>query len=164
MHIREEKLPRARELSRAGQELSREAQVRLGWMDFYGSHGRNAALTSRHFGISRQTFYRWWRRYDPHDPRTLESRSHRPDYRRQPTWTPKLAEPVFAWRRRFPRWGKDKLVVLLRRQHPSLCTSMVGRILRDLKKRGVLGERCGAGSAAPRWLRPRPFAVRKPKD
>ena len=29
------------------------------------SHGQNAALTCRRFGVSRQTFYRWKRRYDP---------------------------------------------------------------------------------------------------
>ncbi len=42
------------------------------------THRRNTALTCRHFGISRQTFYRWWRRYDQQDLTQLESRSHRP--------------------------------------------------------------------------------------
>ena len=64
-------------LARIGVELSREARVRLGWMDFY-RRTHNAAWTCRHFGISRQTFYRWQRRYDPFDLRTLESGSHRP--------------------------------------------------------------------------------------
>ena len=60
MHIREEKLPRAQELSGLGQELSREAQVRLDLIDFYRTRGRNAALTCRRFGISRQT--QFWRK------------------------------------------------------------------------------------------------------
>jgi transposase InsO family protein len=47
-------------------ELSREARVRLVWIDFYRCN-RNAARTCSHFGISRQTFYRWQRRYDPFD-------------------------------------------------------------------------------------------------
>lgn len=165
MHIREQKLPRARELSRSGQELSREALVRLAWMDFYRTRGRNAAFTCRHFGISRKTFYRWRRRFDPHDLHSLESGSHRPHHRRQPTWTPAWADQVLRWRRRFPRWGKDKLVVLLHRQGLRLSTSMVGRILRDLKKRGVLVEPLRSGSRHPRRsLRPRPYAVRKPKE
>jgi putative transposase len=165
MHIREEKLPRARQLARWGPELSREAQVRLAWMDFYRTRGRNAALTCRHFGISRETFYSWRRRFDPHDLHSLESRSHRPHHRRQPTWTPACADQVLRLRLRFPRWGKDKLVVLLGRQGLRLSTSMVGRILRDLKKRGVLVEPLRSGSRRPRrWLRPRPYAVRKPKE
>jgi transposase InsO family protein len=165
MHIRGEKLPRARELSRSGQELSREAQVRLAWMDFYRTRERNAAFTCRHFGISRKTFYRWRRRFDPHDLHSLESGSHRPHHRRQPTWTPAWADQLLPLRRRFPRWGKDKLVILLRRQGLRLSTSMVGRILRDLKKRGILVEPLRSPSRHPRRsLRPRPYAVRKPKE
>jgi transposase-like protein len=33
-------------------------------MDFDRDSG-NVARTCRHFGISRQTFYRWQQRYDP---------------------------------------------------------------------------------------------------
>src|ERR1700689_44425 len=112
MHIPEEKLPHARQLARTGQELSRDAQVRLAWIDFYRRRGKKVALTCRHFGISCQTFYVWWRRFDPHNLRSLESGSHRPHHQRQPTWTPLWADQVLRLRRRFPRWGKDKLVVL----------------------------------------------------
>jgi hypothetical protein len=45
-------------------ELSRPAQARLQWMLFYFLNGRNALRTCRHFGVSRQTFYRWKRRFD----------------------------------------------------------------------------------------------------
>jgi len=84
MQIHDGELPPARQLARTGKELSREARVRLDWMDFY-HRCRNVARTCRHFGISRQTFYRWQRRYDPHNLSTLEARSHRPHRRRQPT-------------------------------------------------------------------------------
>ncbi len=77
--------PRSRYLERGAAELSREARKRLAWFDYYPAHGRNAALICRHFGISRQTFYRWQRRYDPQDLCTLEDRSHRPQHRRRPT-------------------------------------------------------------------------------
>jgi transposase-like protein len=80
------------------------------------AHEGNAALTCRYFGISRQTFYRWKRRYDPYHLRSLEDGSHRPHRRRQPTWSAQLADRVLALRRQYPRWGKDKLVVLLRRE------------------------------------------------
>ena len=133
-------------------------------MDFYLSHRRNAALTCRHFAISRQTFYRWWRRYDPYHLSTLEERSHRPHRRRQPTWTPQLAERVLRLRLQYPRWGKDKLAVLLLREGVRVSISMVGRILTRLKARGLLKEAPRTGVAVRRPRGPRPYAVRKPKD
>ena len=66
MQIREGRLPRSGQLKRVGVELSRAARVRLTWMDYYRTI-ENVALTCRHFGISRQTFYRWQRRYNPLD-------------------------------------------------------------------------------------------------
>ena len=87
MQIRSVRPPRSRYLERGAAELSREAQRRLAWFDHYRVQGGNAALTCRYFGISRQTFYRWKRRYDPQNLGTLEAGSHRPHRRRQPTWT-----------------------------------------------------------------------------
>jgi transposase InsO family protein len=52
--------------------LSKKALQRLGWMDWYFSHGKNARLTCRHFGISPDTFYLWKRKFDPSNLSTLE--------------------------------------------------------------------------------------------
>lgn len=158
-------IPRAAAVARAGVELSRAAQVRLRWMSYYHQH-RNAARTCRHFGISRQTFYRWKRRWDAHDLSCLEDRSHRPHRMRQPTWPPELVQRVIHYRQRFPRWGKDKLAVLLRREGRAGSTSMVGRILTYLKAHGRLQEplrRGLSGAAVRRRLRRRPWAERKPQ-
>ena len=164
MQVHRGKPPRSGRLARVGVELSREARVRLTWMDFYRCC-RNVAHTCRHFGISRQTFYRWQRRYDPYDLTTLEERSHCPRRRRQPTWSFPLEEKVLGLRLQFPRWGKDKLAVLLRRQQLSVSTSMVGRILVQLQRQGRLMEPARSGvPGSRRALRPRPFAVRKPKQ
>lgn len=157
------KMPRARQLAGSGVELSREARARLAWMDFYRTH-HNAALTCRRFGISRQTFYRWWRRFEPPDLSTLEDRSHRPHRRRQPTWTAELAERVQALRQQYPRWGKDKLAVLLAREGRRVSVSMVGRILTRLKQRGVLREGPLARRPVLRRARFRRYAVRKPRS
>jgi putative transposase len=164
MQIRNGKPPRSERLTRTGVELSREGQVRLAWMDFY-RRCDNVARTCRHFGISRQTFYRWQRRYDPLDLTTLEGRSHRPHHRRQPTWSFHLLEKVLTLRLRFPRWGKDKLAVLLRKENIAISTSMLGRILTSLKRQGRLVEPPRTGvPGSRRALRPRPYAVRKPKQ
>ena len=150
------RLERIRGLSRAG-------KVRLQWMDYYTAHGGNAALTCRHFGISRQTFYRWKGRYNPRDLTSLEERSHRPKRLRQPTWSRELALAVLHLREQYPRWGKDKLAVLLRGRGWQVSTSMVGRILTRLKARGVLREPLRTGVSTRKRLWRRPYAVRKPK-
>ena len=163
--IRWGELSEARQLARLGKSRSRAAQGRLQWMLFYYFHGRNAAQTCRRFGISRQTFYRWKRRFDRHDLSTLEEHSHRPRSVRQPTWTAELAERVLSLRKQYPRWGKDKLVVLLQREKRCVSTSMVGRILAHLKRRGALHEppKPALLRQARRKLRKRPWAIRKPK-
>jgi hypothetical protein len=79
--------------------------VRSAWVDFY-RRGGNVAHTCRHCGISRQTFYRWRRRYDPLDLTTLQERSHCPRRRRQPTWPFTLEGEVLILRLQFPRWAR----------------------------------------------------------
>jgi transposase InsO family protein len=158
-------IPRSRYLERGAIDVSQRARQRLRWFDYYRARGGKAALTCRYFGISRQTFYRWKRRYDPYHLQSLEDGSHLPHRRRQPTWSAQLAERVLALRRQYPRWGKDKLGVLLGREGRQVSTSMVGRILTRLKQRGVLREpppnrRRRAGTRG--WSRP--YAVRKPRD
>jgi len=133
-------------------------------MDFYRRCQR-VAHTCRHFGISRQTFYRWHRRYDPMDLTSLEGHSHRPRHCRRPTWSFPLEEKVLTLRRQFPRWGKDKLAVLVRREGVPVSSSMVGRILTQLKRQGRLVEALRSRlPGSRRALRIRPYAVRKPKQ
>lgn len=132
-------------------------------MDYYGEH-KDARLTCRHFDISPQTFYRWKRRYDPGHLESLEDRSRQPKRVRQPTWEPELVETVLRLREQYPRWGKDKLVVLLRKQHPQVSTSMVGRILKHLKGRGALREPLPSRVRVNRPRYPRPYGIRKPRE
>ena len=52
--------------------LSKDAQKRLLWFDYYLSHRENISLTCRYFGISRDTFYRWKKRFQPRYLQSLE--------------------------------------------------------------------------------------------
>jgi transposase InsO family protein len=71
---------------------------------------------------------------------------------------------VLALRHEYPRWGKNKLVVLVRRRTLQLSTFMVGRILSALRKRDVLIEPPRQTVLARRWkLRHHPWATRKPR-
>jgi putative transposase len=144
--------------------LSKKAKQRLKWFDYYQSHNQNARLTCRYFGISPQTFYRWKRRYDPRHTESLEDRSHRPRQVRQPTYSVELVDAVLKSREEYPRWGKDKLVILLHREGFASSASTVGRILKKLKERGVLKEPLPNHISARKSQRQRPYAIRKPKD
>ena len=53
-------------------------------------------------------------------------------------WSRGLALAVLHLREQYPRWGKDKLMVLLQERGWQVSTTMVGRILSYLKARGVL--------------------------
>jgi len=144
-------------------DLSRDARRRLAMIDWHRTHGANVSLTARHFGVSRPTVYRWLGRFDPLRLTTLEDASSTPRRRRRPTWTVAQVEAVRGLRERYPRWGKAKLRVLLRREGIGLSVSMVGRILAYLRRRGVLHEPAGRRMRAGQRRWPRPHAVRLPK-
>lgn len=145
-------------------DISHEANTRLKWFDYYEKVGRNARKTCRHFGISPDTFYRWKKRYQRDNLETLEERSHRPRRVRHSTWTAETAQAVLLLREEYPRWGKEKLAILLKEKGIEVSVSMVGRILKYLKDRGVLKEPIANHISARKRPQNRPYAVRKPKE
>jgi putative transposase len=157
-------IPGASRLAGLQVELSKKARQRLKWFDYYYSHGRNGRLTCRHFDVSPQTFYRWKKRYNPRHPESLENHSHQPRHLRQPTYSAELVEAVLKLREEYPRWGKDKLVILLHRQGLNCSASMVGRILHKLKERGILKEPLPNHISARKRRWQRPYAIRKPEE
>ncbi len=122
----------------------------------------NVALACQTFGLSRATLYRWRARFDPHDLTSLKERSRRPHRLRTPRWSLTLLQAVRRLRQQYPRWGKDKLVVLLHREGVTVSTSTVGRILTRLKTTGQLREPGPRAVSAKKRRAPRPYAVRKP--
>ena len=157
--------PRARLVGRiVAADLSPVGRARLALVDWHRAHGRNVSRTARHFGYSRTTVYRWLGRFDRFHLERLEDRASTPRRRRRPTWTLEQIEAVRLLRERYPRWGKDKLVVLLRRDGQRLSTSMVGRILAYLLRRRVLAEPARRRISVRKRLWRRPHAVRLPAD
>ncbi len=102
--------------------LSKEAKRRLAWMDYYRKCG-NAAKTCRHFGIARETFYEWKRRYNPYHLESLEGKSRRP--KRTRSWEVSRTEEfrILTLRRAHLRYGKEKLKVLYRQEHNETISS-----------------------------------------
>ena len=147
-----------------GVSLSRRATARLAMLDWHRANGANVSRTARHFGYSRPTVYRWLARYDRFRLENLEDRPSAPRRRRHSTWTTDQLRAVRELREVYPRWGKDKLVVLLRRDDIVLSTSMVGRILTRLARSGDLRQPAGRRISVRRRSWQRPYAVRKPAD
>jgi putative transposase len=155
-------LPKQTSQARAEVALPREAKQRLKVIRWHEDHGRSVTKTADHFGYSRPTIYAWLKREQHAGPRGLADRSHRPHNLRKATWPQVLERKVLALRERYPRWGKDKLVVLLARDGSQCSTSMVGRILKHLKDSGQLVEPQLASRRRPSKYPPRPYAIRKP--
>lgn len=154
---------RARELP---PPLSKGAKMRLSWMDFYESHGCNAALTCRHFAIARSTLYRWLARYDPRDLSTLEELSRAPHKRREPTTPMRVVDAILALRAERPAWSKYKISVVLARDSGTVVSaSTVGRVLKRYdridKKRSLKRVRA-ARSRKERQRRPKGFVASGP--
>jgi len=84
---------------------------------------------------------------------------------RQSTTPALVEERILELRRKYPRWGKDKLEILLRKQGIRVSPSTVGRVMKRLKDRGVLVEPMNirqAREARKRRRKPR-YAIRKPQ-
>ena len=86
------------------------------------------ARTCRHFGISRQAYYRWKRRYDAHGTAGLADRSSRPVHSPQAT-PPEVTSKILYLRQTY-HFGPGKIADYLKRIHQlSLAVSSVHRIL-----------------------------------
>jgi len=98
--------------------LSKVAKQRLKWMDFYESHGHNARLTCRHFGLSPDVFYRRKNRYQPGHLASLEDHTvnHRPTHVRRPTTGPDTVAQIEQLREQYTCWGKKKLHAMLKEE------------------------------------------------
>jgi len=166
-------VPRRGKLSHISQSvISSEAHTRLSWMDYYFKTG-NGRLTCRHFGISPDTFYRWKRKYQKDNLKSLEDdrKSRKPHILRHPQTPVLVVEEIKTLRETYPRWGKEKIYILLKKElikegkeNLLVSVSTVGRTINRLKQRGYLKKPItNYISTKKRYLK-RDWAVRKPKD
>lgn len=153
-------LPRPQELTKAG-------RLRLQWMDFYHAHGRNASLTCRHFGISRDTLHRWLKRYDPGDLSSLNDHSRAPKTRRGRTTPTRTIDAVIALRDTHPEWSKYKIGFVLRQGGLRVSDSTVGRLLSAygrVDRVKSLKRKRAASARYRRTRRPKELVAARPGD
>lgn len=148
--------------------ISPAASERLRWITAWQQlrmDGYSAQQAANLLQLPRASLYRWQGRLQRSGKlSSLEFKSRRPQRVRKPAWRPELVQAVLALRKQYPRWGKEKLVILLRRQGFSTSVSTVGRILSSLKRRALLVETPTAYSRRRKKYWPRLYARRKPGD
>jgi putative transposase len=133
-------LPGARRLARLPAEPSETAKRRYKVIIWYQEHGDKVRLTARHFGFSPDTISRWVQAYEKDGLAGLELKSRRPRRVRQPQTPTAIVLRIQALREQYPRWGREKLRVLLAREGIILCGKSIDRVIQRLKARGVLRE------------------------
>lgn len=131
-------LPRAAGIARSAQktaDLSEQAKQRLKVLDWHHAHGKNQSLTSRRFGLHRETLRIWLMRLAQSGPVGLNDHSRRPHRFRQAPVRRTLAAEVVRLRQQYPTYSKYKLHVLLgRKGSPST-------IARILKQKNLIDRR-----------------------
>ena len=109
-------------------EQTRLTSWRLKILQRAAADSRNVARTCRHFGISRQAFYKWKRRFAEHGEAGLCDRPRRPT--RCPHATPKEVVSKILYLRQNYHFGPGKIADYLKRFHQlAIATSSVHRIL-----------------------------------
>ena len=110
--------------------ISKAGKLRLAWFAYALAHEGNVSLTCRYFGISRSTFLRWAKRFNPRRPDTLEEHSRRPHRVRTPETDPKIVERIRDYRTKFPTMGKEQIALKLSEEHSVVVSSStVGRVI-----------------------------------
>lgn len=126
--------------------------------------GLRADIACQKLGITRATVYRWQKRLRERNLRGLEEDSRRPRRLRTVSWEPALIETVLKLREQYPRWGKEKLGVLLSREGWTISASTAGRILNYLKQRGLVHDPLKEVKWGKKQVKRRVYALRKPKN
>ena len=111
--------------------LDRQARHRLAVLRHVEEVSGNAAMTCRYFGITRQTYYNWLRRYEAEGVDGLRDRSRRP--RTSPNATrAEVVEKILHLRTAY-HFGPEKIAMYLKRYHDvTISKSGVWRILHRL--------------------------------
>jgi transposase len=112
-------------------ELARAAAHRLAIIRHAQEVTGNVAMTCRYFGITRQAFYKWLRRYEEQGLDGLRDRSRRPHVIPHAT-KPEVVGKIVYLRRNY-HFGPHKISMYLQRYHDiEVSPSGVWRILKRL--------------------------------
>lgn len=112
--------------------LDRQVRRRLAVLRHAEEVTGNVALTCRYYGISRQAYYTWYRRYHAGGLEGLRDRSHRPHTSPNATSTEVVGKILYL--RQHYHFGPAKIAMYLKRYHDmAISNSGVWRILKRLE-------------------------------
>ena len=109
----------------------------VGWIDGRRALGVTCADACRLAGVSTRSYQRWRATMKRYGVRALARRSSRPRRPRSARMRAAVREHVERLRLAHP-CGKDKIAVLLAREGIQVSASTVGRVLSELRARGVI--------------------------
>jgi transposase InsO family protein len=111
--------------------LSKDALKRLEWIDWYENHKKNVSLTCRHFGISRDTFYLWLKRFNRWDLATLEfdPKTRRPHKLREMTTSPEVQNKIYHIRAADPEKSKYEIHEELKRKGILVAHNVIQKVI-----------------------------------
>jgi putative transposase len=107
--------------------------------------GVRMSTLCREYGVSRETGYKWLKRFKREGAEGLEERSRRPLTAPLAT-AEELVAAVLEFREKYPRRGPKKLFVLLEKKFGAV-TPSVATIARVLKRFGLVRRRSRFGRA-----------------
>ena len=141
--------------------LSREAKHRLRVIEYYLGC-RSVALTCRHFGICRSYFYKWYKRFNPHNLESLESLSRKPHRVRPATYDVNFVGLIRKLRTDYPSYSAKKLEVIVRRDYDiSYSAATIGRVIKRfmLYFSQVVHLRNHRKGGKRSWITRKPFSL-----
>ena len=113
--------------------LNRKKKIEI--FDSLIQEGCSEGTALRAIECSRATIYRHKSRYQRRGLQGLEIKNKKPFSIKEPQWTKDLEDLVCFIRTRFPFFGKQKITIILSREHGLITSeSTVGRILSKLLK------------------------------
>lgn len=111
--------------------LDREAKRRLAVIRHVEDVTGNVAMSCRYFGISRQAYYTWYRRYQAKGAEGLRTRSKAPKHSPNATHVEVVGKIIYL--RQSHHFGPEKIAMYLKRYHDvTISKSGVWRILNRL--------------------------------
>ena len=121
---------------------------RVKFLAEYLEHAVSFSELCERFEISRKTGYKWVERYEQGGVTQLVERSRAPHHRPHKV-DDEVVAAIVAARRKHPRWGPRKLLVILHRQHPRMPLPVASTVGEILRKHGLVGARRRRHYSAP---------------
>ncbi len=112
-------------------KLTKEVKSRLKWISYF-QKTKNISKTCRYFGISRNTFYKWYKRFQKDGLEGLYDKPKTPKNKRKPDVREKYREIIIKVRQQNPTWSKEKIAHYLKiEKNINVSASTVYRVLKE---------------------------------